>query len=107
MTAQKPRTPWAQWPACGLLTTADVVRVLKVSASQVRAWAASGALVGEEAWSGQWFFRKRDVITFWEATGGRVARLRGRWRGQLPLPLVRRRMAKAALPGAVQTRRRA
>lgn len=115
-TVKKPRAPWAQWPPAGRLTTSDVSRVLKVSDRQVRAWAAAGELVGEEAWGGQWFFVKRDVVAFWTASGGRMARPGARATGQLALPLrptriqvapkpqpwtwarFRPRMAKVALP---------
>lgn len=113
------RGPWAQVPARGLLTTADVCRVLKVSDRMVRYLAAAGELQGEQTWSGRWVFVKRDVVAFWTATGGRAAlQRRGvTATGQLPLPVaaprIRRpkplpwtwarfrpalRMAKAALP---------
>lgn len=112
------RCPWAQVSARGLMTTADVARILKVSARMVRAWAAGGELLGDQTWSGQWVFTKGDVEAFWHATGGRSVRPRAvSSTGQLPLPVsaprIRRptprpwtwaqfrpvlRMAKAALP---------
>lgn len=88
LSINKPRVPWAQVPGLGLLTTADVARVLRVSARQVRTWAAAGDLVGEETWGGQWVFARRDVEAFWVRTGRRLTP-QGvvTSTGQLPLPL--------------------
>lgn len=111
----KPAVPWVQWPPLGVMTVADVTRVLKCSASYVRELVAAGELVGVETgpWSGQWVFRRVDVEAFQKVHGGGVVRPRAMTAtGQLGIPIkaakirrpkpqpwsaLRFRMAKATL----------